>query len=87
VLTAALGIDSDSAAGDFPADPLLLAPGDILLLCTDGLHSLMSDREMALALQGQSLTEACKELVGRAKVLGGPDNITLQLLKIKSVDK
>jgi protein phosphatase len=87
VLTAALGVDSASIAGDFPSEPLQLLPGDIILLCTDGLHGIVSDREMALATTEQSLTEACRELVGLAKVRGGPDNITVQLLGIRRGEK
>ena len=86
VLTAALGIEADLVAGDFSPDPLPLVAGDIVLLCTDGLHGLVSDQEMALTMQDQSLTEACRELVARAKVRGGPDNITVQLLKVRSVE-
>ena len=86
VLTAALGMDSESLCGDFPVDPLPLVPGDVILLCTDGLHGLVSDEEMALTMSGQSLTEACRELVARAKVRGGPDNITVQLLRVRRVE-
>jgi protein phosphatase len=83
VITAALGFDSESVAGDFPAEPQPLAPGDIILLCTDGLHGLVSDQEMARAATELSLTDACRELVALANQRGGPDNITLQLLSIK----
>ena len=86
VLTAALGVNSDSVAGDFPVAPLELVPEDIILLCTDGLHGLLSDREMALATAEQSLTDACREMVNLAKDRGGPDNITVQLLSVKCVE-
>jgi PPM family protein phosphatase len=91
VLTAALGIDSDSVAGDFPMDPQELAVGDVIAMCTDGLHGLVSDEEIALAASGSSnqsissMRAACKELVGLAKARGGPDNITVQLLKVEQV--
>jgi protein phosphatase len=87
VLTAALGVDSDSVAGDFPIDPQELITGDIIAMCTDGLHGLVSDEEIALTTSHQSMREACKELVGRAKVRGGPDNITVQLLRVEQVQK
>ncbi len=86
VLTAALGIDSDSVAGDFPVEPHGLLAGDIVLLCTDGLHGLVSDEEMAVVLAEQSLTDACRGLVNLAKERGGPDNITVQLLSVKRVE-
>jgi len=87
VLTAALGVDSDSVAGDFPVDPQELVAGDIVAMCTDGLHGLVSDEEIALTTSHQSMREACKELVGRAKVRGGPDNITVQLLKVEQIER
>lgn len=87
VITAALGVDLESVAGDFPLQPLDLIAGDILLLCTDGLHGLVSADEMALTTENQPLTQACQELVGRAKVRGGPDNITVQLLGVRQVEK
>jgi protein phosphatase len=85
VLTQALGVPSDCLAGDFPAEPFELEIDDILLLCTDGLHGLVQGFEMALTVDGQSLTEACRELIALALVRGGPDNITLQMLAIRQV--
>jgi len=85
ILTQALGMETESLAGDFPAEPLELQTGEIILLCTDGLHGLVEGKEMALAVAGQSLTEACRELVALAKVRGGPDNITVQMLGIRQV--
>jgi protein phosphatase len=85
VITQALGIESDSLSGDFPVEPLELAVGDILLMSTDGLHGLVSGAEMALTARDQSLSGACRELVALAKVRGGPDNITIQMLAIRQV--
>jgi len=63
-----------------------LKPGDILLLCTDGLHGVLSDGEIVSATTGQSLSDACAELIAWAKVRGGPDNITLQLVGIGNIE-
>lgn len=86
ILTAALGMESDSLAGDFPEEPIPLAVGDVLLLCSDGLHGLVRPVDMVQALEHQTLTEACRELVALANVRGGPDNITIQLLGIRRVE-
>ena len=86
VLTAALGTDSSSLSADFPLEPLQLEREDIVLLCSDGLHGLLSDEEIGLTTLGQSLGDACRELVSRAKVRGGPDNITVQMLAVRRVD-
>jgi protein phosphatase len=86
VLTSALGLESENVCGDFPMEPLELKKGDIVLLSTDGLHGLVSAEELALTTAQQSLSEACRELVARARVRGGPDNITMQLLAIGQVE-
>jgi PPM family protein phosphatase len=80
VLTAAMGIDP--AAADFSESPLLLHSDDILLICSDGLHGLVSDQEMLTNATSLDPVEACKELVRLAKERGGFDNITLQILRI-----
>jgi protein phosphatase len=80
VLTAALGVESPAC--DFSAAPLPLETGDILLICTDGLHGLVTDQELLASAAVQTPQEACKELVQMAKERGGFDNITLQILKI-----
>jgi serine/threonine protein phosphatase PrpC len=87
VLTQALGVNSESLAGDFPATPLDLQLGDVVLVCTDGLHGLVDGAQMALILDHQPLADACKELVALAKVRGGPDNITVQMLGIRRGEK
>jgi protein phosphatase len=80
VLTAAMGVEP--AAADFSDMPLPLLPGDILLICTDGLHGLVNDQEMLATASTLDPLEACKELVRMAKERGGFDNITVQILKI-----
>lgn len=86
ILTQALGMDSEAVRGDFPTEPLALKENDAILLCSDGLHGLVSGNEMALTLHDQPLRAACQELIALAKVRGGPDNITLQILAIRRVD-
>lgn len=57
---------------------LELADGDILLLCTDGLTNLVSDREIADILARHSdPQEACDSLVTLALERGGTDNVTV----------
>jgi len=80
VLTAAMG--SESSTGDFSAEPVELLSGDVLLMCSDGLHGLVSDQEMLAITAAQAPTEVCKELVEMAKRRGGFDNITVQIVKI-----
>jgi serine/threonine protein phosphatase PrpC len=82
ILTAALGAGPDIAP-DVPEQPVSLQTDDGLLLCTDGLWSLVSDRELQNTTSAHRASEACHELVQLAKSRGGADNITLQILKLR----
>ncbi len=63
-------------------------PGDVLLLSSDGLHGSVTAPEIA-AIVGQngSLGEAAKKLVALALEKDGGDNMTVQLIRIKSVER
>ena len=61
-------------------------PGDVFLLCTDGLAGLMTDEELEKALQGLAITrldEKSAELVAIAHERGAPDNVTLCFLAVE----
>ncbi len=81
ILTAALGVAGEVRV-EVPEEPLLLERGDVLLLCTDGLYGVVSDEELLEVLSSHAPAEACRELVRIAKAHGGPDNITVQVLRI-----
>ncbi len=83
ILTAALGSGRD-VTPHFPELPVALEKDDILLLCTDGLWGLVSDAELARITHGNPLAEACRQLVALAIERGGPDNITLQILRVSA---
>jgi protein phosphatase len=54
-----------------------LEHGDTLLLCSDGLHKVVSPRQIAAVLSRRKGAEgSCHELVAAANQGGGPDNIT-----------
>ncbi len=53
---------------------------DYLLLCSDGLYSLVSDQEIANQITNNSPQNACVNLVELARSRGGYDNITLTVL-------
>lgn len=50
--------------------------GDTLVLCTDGLHGLVADDEIARLASQADLERACHELITLARERGGFDNIT-----------
>jgi len=61
-----------------------LRDGDTMILCTDGLHGLVSDEELATHASGDDLDQACRELVALARRRGGHDNITLIVARLVS---
>ncbi len=77
VLFTCLG--SDSAPLYDLTGPLPLHRGDRLLLCSDGLWSVMADDEVAAGLHGQPLKDAVSQLAEEALVKGGRhgDNVSL----------
>ena len=55
-------------------------PGDILLLCSDGLHGSVPEETMIQILEtGASLSSRCRKLVDTALQFGASDNITAVL--------
>jgi PPM family protein phosphatase len=56
--------------------------GDILLLCTDGLWSLVEDDELRSIVEKYDPQESAKRLVERANENGGPDNITAVVVRV-----
>lgn len=56
-------------------------PNDIFLLCSDGLHGLMPEDQIA-AFLARSGVRACEELVEQCLALGAPDNVTVTLVAV-----
>jgi protein phosphatase len=79
VITRALGMD-DVVAVDFNAVPL--SPGDVCLVCCDGLTGMVTDARIAeIVGQHTDLDRACEALVEEANKNGGIDNVTVALLR------
>ncbi len=57
-------------------------PRDVLLLCSDGLYSLVSESEIASIVSNNSPQDACVRLVELAKARGGYDNITVSVVPL-----
>jgi protein phosphatase len=63
-----------------------LQPGDILLLCSDGLSDLVEDNEMlAVFQQPANQLKAAQELIDLANARGGNDNITLITIRVPPI--
>lgn len=82
ILTAALGTGPEIPP-DTPEQPMTLAPDDVLILCTDGLWGLVTDQEIQPVVAGNSAADACRKLIEMAKQRGGPDNITVVILRVR----
>ncbi len=62
--------------------------GDVLLLCSDGLHGSVEASEMAaVCSQDAGLSTAADKLVALANERGGGDNISVQLIRIRGVER
>jgi protein phosphatase len=81
ILTAALGSGRD-VTPHIPEHAFPLEEGDILLLCTDGLWGVVGDPDLARGARENPPAEACQKLVTLALDRGGPDNITVQILRV-----
>jgi protein phosphatase len=81
ILTRAVGLDARIPV-DTP-DPLDLRPGDQCLLCSDGLTEAVPDPTIAELLStDEDGNAACRSLIDAANEAGGPDNITVVLVRV-----
>jgi serine/threonine protein phosphatase PrpC len=63
-----------------------VTPGDLYLLCSDGLHGVIDDDQIAAVLgeaQQEDLGASCAQLIEMAKLHGSRDNITVVLFQCK----
>ncbi|HEX9241485.1 MAG TPA: protein phosphatase 2C domain-containing protein [Anaeromyxobacter sp.] len=59
-----------------------LAQGDVLVVCTDGLHGVLSDAEIARLVEDRPAAEACRALLEAANARGTPDNLSAAVLRV-----
>ncbi len=68
------------------AENFQLDLADRLLLCSDGLTTVLSDEAIATVLTGDlGLQNVCEELIRQANEQGGPDNITVVLIDVDAL--
>ncbi len=63
--------------------PFPVAVGDTFLLCSDGLSGPVNDEEMGILLHCLPPAEAARTLIDLANLRGGPDNITVVIVRVK----
>lgn len=73
IITRALGTDGDNTPDMQVTES---RPGDVWLLCTDGLSGMVDDAQIARALAQHSVEKAADTLLSRALSAGGRDNVT-----------
>lgn len=81
LVTRALGVDAqvETEMHDYP-----VLPGDLYLLCSDGLNDMVEDEEIHLTLQmlSANLELAATQLIQMANDNGGRDNVSVILIKV-----
>ena len=81
IITRSLGFEPDIEP-EILEPPIAIRTGDRYVLTTDGLHGVISDVEIAETVQRFDPPEACRRLVEAANASGGPDNITVQVVRV-----
>ncbi len=83
VITRALGMQA-TVQVDLSRVPV--EPGDVFLLCSDGLSGMIEDATMQEILRAESdLDAAARMLVQKANENGGEDNITVVLVRVDTI--
>ena len=81
LVTRALGVE-EAVETEIHDHPVL--PGDLYLLCSDGLNDMVEDEEIGMALQmlSANLELAATQLIQMANDNGGRDNVSVILVKV-----
>jgi protein phosphatase len=78
IITRAVGAKNDIQLDIYVVE---LKPGDLLLMCSDGLSNMLEDEEMRMIIKRQrDIVEMAEELVKAANENGGKDNISVILV-------
>lgn len=82
LITRAIGIKEDVKVDLFG---FYIMQGDNILVCSDGLNNMVTDKDITGTIRIDSLQGAARVLVGRALEGGGADNITVSLIRVTGV--
>ena len=80
VVTRAIGLDADVRVD---TDQLSLQRGDLVLLCSDGLNSMIPDEDILKTLQESSTDTVCANLIKAANDAGGHDNTSVVIALVR----
>ena len=79
VITRAIGLDQQP---QIDTSAMALADGDLLLLCSDGLNSMIPDEDIHSILTSSGPEDVCQALIDAANDHGGHDNTTVVVATI-----
>lgn len=86
-ITRALGL-ADNIEPDVTSSAFLPNENDILLLCSDGLNNMISDKHIQKILSTNGvIEEKASELINQSIKKGGTDNISVQLVRFHNIDR
>lgn len=80
VITRSIGFEPQVAADC--GGPIALAPGDVVLLCSDGLYRVVRDEEFASVAAFYAADSAARELISMACERGAPDNVSVVIYRV-----
>ena len=83
ILTRAIGVEPGVQVDGMTLE---VTEGDLILVCSDGVHALVGDDEISGLLAGGGPQSSSREIVDLANAKGGIDNITVVVARIDSVD-
>lgn len=81
VVTRSVGVGKQVQVDAWKLDDPL-EPGQTLVVCTDGLHGVVPDADIASLASNDDLEAGCSALIDLANEKGGPDNITVILARL-----
>ena len=81
VITRAIGLEADCAPDVYSVS---LIADDVVLLCSDGLTSMVEENQLSSLLANNSPAAACDALVSAANQAGGYDNITVAVVSVNN---
>ncbi len=83
IITRSVGFEEDVQVDMLGLE---VEPGDVLVLCCDGLSNMLEDREIMEVAAGTPLAEAPEKLISLANDRGGDDNITVIVVRVEGDD-
>jgi serine/threonine protein phosphatase PrpC len=84
IITRALGLREDVEVDVYEAS---LQPGDLVVICSDGLHGLVRDDEILAYVQRLRPADSVASLVQLANERGGPDNISIVVARVRDAER